>query len=55
MKAIKNETEIQGFRNAYARDGAAMVYILLHFSLGHQLTKFVCQKGQMVIVARRAT
>jgi Xaa-Pro aminopeptidase len=25
-KAIKNETEIQGFRTAYARDGAAMVY-----------------------------
>jgi len=26
-KAIKNDTEIQGFRNAYARDGAAMVEI----------------------------
>lgn len=25
VKAIKNPTEIQGFRNAYARDGAAMV------------------------------
>lgn len=24
-KAVKNDTEIQGFRNAYARDGAAMV------------------------------
>lgn len=25
MKALKTETEIQGFRNAYLRDGAAMV------------------------------
>lgn len=24
-KAVKNDVEIQGFRNAYARDGAAMV------------------------------
>ena len=25
QKAVKNSVELQGFRNAYARDGAAMV------------------------------
>ena len=28
-KAVKNATEIQGFRNAYLRDGAATVSIQL--------------------------
>ena len=30
VKAVKNETEVQGFRNAYARDGAAMVKFFAH-------------------------
>lgn len=37
-KAIKNETEIQGFRNAYLRDGAATVSSSFHYKRARSLT-----------------
>lgn len=37
LKAVKNKTEIQGFRSAHVRDGAAMVKFL--FWLGQSLNK----------------
>lgn len=60
MKAQKNETELQGFRNAMQRDGAAMVkflYWLVHdaakeghteFTIGEKLREFRAQGEHFV-------
>jgi len=44
-KAVKNETEIEGFRKAYLRDGAATVSRVCCAVQTQQLTKALCYRS----------